>query len=225
MASRYGPAAAHVPGSSRFAASSTLSTRWRCGSITRPRARGLSRGQAGKSPGPVVHADQHHRCDRRLVGVVVLAGVLEDLLHGAGGAGRKTIPAEADLRAGSPHAGRCGSTSRSRSRTGWPARARSATSGSRGSSRPSGQVAQDVAGGVDPRIDRRPERRRAPPSSLQRLADRRLRLAGQVGAEVGRLHGAGARHRSRRRGALRQHGRSGRRRRTPGHPAPARARP
>ena len=63
----------------------------------RPRASARSSGHAGTVSVQYVAADQHHRRDRRLVGVVVLAGVLEDLLHGAAGAGQEDDAGVADL--------------------------------------------------------------------------------------------------------------------------------
>ena len=78
-------------------ASSTLSTRCTCGSIARPRASACSSGQTGSSSVQCAPPDEHHRRDRRLVGVVVLAGVLEDLLHGAAGAGQEDDAGVADL--------------------------------------------------------------------------------------------------------------------------------
>ena len=63
-----------------------------------PAARALSNGHAGTDAGPVVDPDEDHRSHRRLVGVVVLAGVLEDLLHRAGGAGE-----EHDAAVAAPH--------------------------------------------------------------------------------------------------------------------------
>ena len=69
----------------------------RASSIARPRASACSSGQTGSSSVQCAPTDEHHRRDRRLVGVVVLAGVLEDLLHGAAGAGEEDDAGVADL--------------------------------------------------------------------------------------------------------------------------------
>ena len=83
--------------STRAAASSSVSTRCTWPSIARPSARLCSSGHDGQGLGPVLLAHQHHRGDRGLVGVVVLAGVLEDLLHGAARAGQEQDAGVADL--------------------------------------------------------------------------------------------------------------------------------
>ena len=62
------------------------------------RGQGPEQRPGGEGLGPVRRADQHHRRDRGLVGVVVLAGVLEHLLHGAAGAGQEDDPGVADLQ-------------------------------------------------------------------------------------------------------------------------------
>ena len=81
----------------RFAASSTVSTRCTWDSMTRPRASEDSSGHAGTVSVQYVAADEHHRRDRGLVGVEVLAAVLEDLLDGAADAGQEHDPGVADL--------------------------------------------------------------------------------------------------------------------------------
>ena len=62
-------------------------------------AAGQRRGAAARRAGSrsSTPADQHHLGDRGLVGVVVLAGVLEDLLDGAAGAGQEDDAGVADL--------------------------------------------------------------------------------------------------------------------------------
>ena len=150
-----------------------------------------SSGQAGQGLGPVLAADEHHRGDRRLLGVVVLAGVLEDLLHGAGGARAGRRCRRRRSPAARPRGWRCRRTWRSRWRTGWAARGRSARSGRRGLVRAPGSPASTRAGAGDPRVDRGPERRhlgqrsRAPSSSAE------TSRPAQPGAQVGGLHRPG----------------------------------
>ena len=69
-----------------------------CGSIARPRASDCSNGQTGTLARPVRRTDEHHRSHRSLGGVVVLAGVLEDLLHGAGRTRQEHDSRVADLQ-------------------------------------------------------------------------------------------------------------------------------
>ena len=64
----------------------------------RPRASAWSSGQAGTLVGPVGATDQHHRRDRGLVGVVVLAGVLEHLLDRPARARQEDDAGVADLQ-------------------------------------------------------------------------------------------------------------------------------
>ena len=80
------------------AASSTVSTRWMCSAPSA--GRGPATGAAARRGGlgPVRAADEHHRRDRVRGGVVVLAGVLEDLLHRPGRAGQEHDAGVADLQ-------------------------------------------------------------------------------------------------------------------------------
>ena len=66
--------------------------------MARPRANACSSGQTGTVEVQYEPPDEHHRRDGGLGGVVVLAGVLEDLLHGARRAGQEHDPRVADLQ-------------------------------------------------------------------------------------------------------------------------------
>ena len=180
------------PESIRFAASSTVSTRCTCASIApAPGQRAAAAATRARSRSSTSAPDQHHRRDRRLVGVVVLAGVLEDLLDRAAGARAGTRSRRRRPPAGSPRGGRCGSTSRSRWRTRSAARGRSARSGCPSDSAPPGKRSQHVEARRRPGLDRRAERRhrgRAAPGPRRG----RSGPAGEPGAEVGRLHRARA---------------------------------
>ena len=69
--------------------------------LHRPAAgQGLEQRPGGHRLGPVRAADQDHRGHRGLVGVVVLAGVLEDLLDRAAGPGQEDDAGVADLEQG-----------------------------------------------------------------------------------------------------------------------------
>ena len=120
--------------------------------------------------GPVRAADQHHRRHRRRVGVVVLAGVLEDLLHRAARAGQEHDAGVALLQQDRLAGGVVevlGDRGRERRSA---ARARSATSGCPASRRRRPARRDRVERRPRPRPDRRPERR-AP----RRARDRRRR--------------------------------------------------
>ena len=151
-----------------------------------------SSGQAGRVLGPVGPADEHHRRHRGLVGVVVLAGVLEDLLDRAGHAGEEHDARVADLEQdrlalgvahvlgdrGGHHVGRLVPVEPGRDAEGVGA---------------AGQQVQHVEGGAHPGLDRRAERRHGASraSASSRSSDEGSRR-GQVPAEVRGLHRAWA---------------------------------
>ena len=129
---------------------------------------------------------------RRLVGVVVLAGVLEDLLHGAGRAGQEDDPGVADLEqdrlAGgvAEVLGDRGREDVGRLVAVVPGRDAEA------SRAPSGDRSRDLEGGRRPGVDRRAGTTAPPPA---RRAPRRVsaaRASAQPRAEVRRLHRARA---------------------------------
>ena len=91
-----GPDAVHAERTAT--ASSTSSTRCESGGHRTAGGEGREQRPGRHEPGPVLDPDEHHRGHRRLVGVVVLAGVLEHLLHRAGGAGE-----EHDAAVAAPH--------------------------------------------------------------------------------------------------------------------------
>src|SRR5204863_221853 len=102
-----------VPINTRFSVAETVEAAWSYAERTKRRVyavdevhAALHRAPAGQRPqqrprwqrlGPVGAADQDHLGDRGLVGVVVLAGVLEDLLDGPSGPGQEDDARVADL--------------------------------------------------------------------------------------------------------------------------------
>ncbi len=139
----------------------------------------------GDGVGPVAPADEHHRGDRGGVGVVVLAGVLEHLLHGAGRAREEDDAGVADLEqhrlagrvahvlrdGGGEHVGGLVAV--------VPGRDAEAVGGLDGR--------RDGEGGAEPGLHRRPERGHRG-QRLQRVVQRALVGPRQAAAEVGGLH-------------------------------------
>jgi hypothetical protein len=138
----------------------------------------------------VVTVDEDHRRDAGGRGVEVLAGVLEDLLHRARGAGQEDDPAGAAVeqrRLAYRVLEQLGDAGGEQVRRLVPVEPRR---------HPDAAVAlgpplAHVEGGERPRLHRRLERRHRG-QHLDRSVELVVGLAGEVGTEVGRLHRAGA---------------------------------